>query len=122
VAVADTKLTPGGNVSANVTPVAPLGPALLTVTVYVRVLPATTGSGLSVLVTETSAEAVTTVVALAVLFAVLGSDSAAVTLAVLVIVPLEVGALTTIVTVANPPLAMVPRLHVTVPALWLQVP
>jgi hypothetical protein len=80
------------------------------------VLAATTGSGLSALVTERSAEANTVVVALAVLLAVLGSLSAAVTLALLVIVPPEVGAVTTIVTVALAPLAREPKLHVTVPA------
>jgi hypothetical protein len=86
------------------------------------VLAATTGSGESALVTDRSAEAITVVVALAVLLAVLGSLSVAVTLTLLVIVPPSVGALTTIVTVADPALAIVPRLQVTVPALWLQVP
>jgi hypothetical protein len=86
------------------------------------VLAATTGSGLSTLVTDRSAEANTVVVALALLFALLGSDSVAVTLALLVIVPPSVGALTTIVTVADPALAMDPRLQVTVPLTWLQVP
>jgi len=122
VGVADTKPTPAGKVSVRVTPVAALGPALLTLTVYVRLPPATTGSGLSVLVTDRSAEAVTVVLAVALLFALLGSASLAVTLAVLVIVPPDVGAVTTIVTVALPALAIVPRLHVTVPALWVQVP
>jgi hypothetical protein len=74
------------------------------------------------LVTERSAEAVTVVVAVVVLFAVLGSASVAVTLALLVIVPPALGAVTVMVTVADPPLAIDPRLHVTVPALWLQVP
>jgi hypothetical protein len=120
--VTDTNVTPAGNVSVKLTPVAVLGPALLTLTVYVSVLAATTGSGESVLVTLTSAEAVTVVVALALLFALLGSDSLAVTVAVLVIVPPALGAVTVIVTVADPPLAIPPRLHVTVPALWLQVP
>jgi hypothetical protein len=60
---------------------------------------------------------VTVVVAVALLFALLGSASVAVTLALLVIVPLEAGALTTIVAVADPPLAIEPRLQVTVPAL-----
>jgi hypothetical protein len=69
------------------------------------------------LVTETSAEAVTVVLALALLFALLGSFSVAVTLALLVITPPDVGAVTTIVTVADPALAIVPRLQVTVPAL-----
>jgi hypothetical protein len=71
---------------------------------------------------DRSAAAVTVVVAVALLFALLGSASVAVTLAVLVIVPLEVGALTTIVTVADPALAIVPRLHVTVPLACVHVP
>ena len=114
--MADTKPTPAGNVSVKVTPVAVLGPALLTLTVYVRLPPATTGSGLSALVIDRSAEAVTVVLAVALLFALLGSASLAVTLALLVIVPPDVGAVTVIVTVADPALAIVPRLHVTVPA------
>ena len=74
------------------------------------------------MVTDKSAEAVTVVLAVALLFALLGSASLAVTLALLVIVPPDVGAVTTMVTVADPALAIVPRLQVTVPALWLQVP
>jgi hypothetical protein len=69
------------------------------------------------LLTDRSAEAVTLVLALAVLLALLGSFSVAVTLALLVITPPEAGVVTTIVTVADPPLAIVPRLQVTVPAL-----
>jgi hypothetical protein len=122
VGVADTNTTPAGKVSVRVTPLAPLGPALLTPTVYVSVPDTITGSGLSALVTETSAEAVTVVVALALLFTLLGSAWVAVTLALLVIVPPEAGAVTAIVTVALDPLARPPRLQVTVPALWLQVP
>jgi len=74
------------------------------------------------LVTDRSAEAVTVVLAVALLFALLESASVAVTVALLVIVPPEVGAVTTIVTVALDPLAIDPRLQVTVPALWVQVP
>ena len=74
------------------------------------------------MVTDRSAEAVTVVLAVALLLPAFGSFSVAVTLAVLVSVPLETGAVTTMVTVADPALAIVPRLHVTVPALWLQVP
>jgi hypothetical protein len=122
VGVADTNTTPLGRVSVKLTPVAVLGPALLTLTVYVRLPAAATGSGESALVTDRSAEAVTVVLAVALLFALLGSAWVAVTLAVLVIVPPDVGAVTTIVTVADPTLAIDPKLHVTVPALWLQVP
>jgi hypothetical protein len=120
--VADTKPTPAGNVSVKLTPVAVLGPALLTLTVYVRLPPDTTGSGLSALVIDRSTEAVTVVLAVVLLLPAFGSFSVAVTVALLVITPPDVGAVTTIVTVALPALAIVPRLHVTVPALWLQVP
>jgi hypothetical protein len=71
---------------------------------------------------DRSAAAVTVVVAVALLFALLGSASVAVTLAVLVIVPPALGAITEIVTVADPPLAIVPRLHVTVPLACVHVP
>jgi hypothetical protein len=71
---------------------------------------------------DRSAEAVTVVVAVALLFALLGSLSAAVTLALLVMVPPEVGAVTVMVTVADPALAIVPRLHVTVPLACVHVP
>jgi hypothetical protein len=74
------------------------------------------------LVTDRFAEAVTVVLAVALLFALFGSPSVAVTLAVLVMVPPDVGAVTVMVTVALEPLAIDPKLHVTVPALWLQVP
>jgi hypothetical protein len=74
------------------------------------------------LVTDRSAEAVTLVLALAVLLALLKSFSVAVTLALLVMTPPDVGAVTVMVTVADPALAIAPRLQVTVPALWLQVP
>jgi len=74
------------------------------------------------LVTDRSAEAVTVVLAVALLLPAFGSFSVAVTLAVLVSVPLETGAVTTMVTVALDPLAIDPRLQVTVPALWVQVP
>jgi hypothetical protein len=69
------------------------------------------------LVTDRSAEAVTVVLAVVLLFALFGSGSVAVTLALLVMTPPETGAVTAIVTVALDPLAIVPRLHVTVPAL-----
>src|SRR4030066_467748 len=48
--VLETNVTPAGNVSLTVTPVAVSGPALLTVMVYVRLLPAVIGSGASVIV------------------------------------------------------------------------
>jgi hypothetical protein len=63
----------------------------------------------------------TVVVAVAVLLLVLGSDSAAETVPVFVIVPAAFG-VTVIVTVAKPPSAIDPRLHVTVPADCVQLP
>src|SRR5260221_2025725 len=49
--------------SESETDAASLGPALFTVIVYVRLVPAATGSGVSTLVTDRSAEAATVVVA-----------------------------------------------------------
>ena len=63
----------------------------------------------------------TPVVALAELFEVFGSVSAAVTVAELLSVPIWVGWIT-IVTVTVAPPATVPRLHVTMPSAWEQVP
>ena len=57
----------------------------------------------------------------ALLFSVLGSDSLALTVAVLLIVPAVVG-VTTMVTPTVAALATLPRLHVTVPPAWLQFP
>ena len=85
--LAETNVTLAGRESVRVTPVAGPGPLLVTVSVYVRNLPAVTGSGASVFVIDKSAGRMTVVLAVAVLFAVLGSTSLAVTLAVLVIVP-----------------------------------
>ncbi len=63
-AEAETKVTPVGSVSVNVTFVPSMDELLfVTVTVYVRVLLMSTGSGLSVLSTERSTEGVTSVVA-----------------------------------------------------------
>ena len=76
-----------GKVSEMVTPTASEGPALLTVSVYTRLVPATTGSVLSTLVIERSAEVVTVVDSVAVLFAKLESVAALRTTAVLLIVP-----------------------------------
>ena len=50
LAVADTNVTPDGKTSVTVTPVASLGPAFVTVKVYVKVPADVTGSGESVLV------------------------------------------------------------------------
>ena len=55
LAVAETKVTLLGSVSVTVTPVASDGPLLVTVSVYVIVCPATTGSGESVFAIDRSA-------------------------------------------------------------------
>lgn len=52
--VADTKVTPAGSESVRTTEVAVVGPLLLTEMLYVRLAPATTGSGLGVMLTRTS--------------------------------------------------------------------
>jgi hypothetical protein len=74
-------------------------------------LPPDTGSGVPTIETARSAAAFTAVEANAVLFAVVGSAVADVTVAVLLIVPVAVVA-DWIVIVALAPLASVPRLHV----------
>src|SRR5439155_211853 len=87
LAVADTKVTPAGSVSRNCTFWASDGPELRTATVYVRLVPAITGSGVSFLVTTMSAAALTAVVSVSLLLAALGSVVAVLlTVAVLLIV------------------------------------
>jgi hypothetical protein len=71
--VRDTDVVLAGSVSVRTTPVAPLGPALLTTCVYVIVLPACTGTGLGVFVTETSAVLATGTFTDALLFPLFGS-------------------------------------------------
>ena len=63
----EAKVVPAGRVSVIAAEAATVGPALDTVMLYVTVLPAPTGSGLSVIVTDRSALAVTVVVAVALL-------------------------------------------------------
>src|SRR5439155_1705128 len=83
-------------------------------------LPAVVDAG-PVLVTATSAEAVTVVLADAELLAAFGSDSLPVTVAVLVTVPAAAGAVALIVKVALAPDASEPAtLQVTVPGLLVQ--
>lgn len=99
------------------------GPLLVTVMAYVNVLPAITGSALSVFVMLKSILPLAVDVAVAVLLAVLLSVSVPVTVAVLEIVPRAVGAtVTNKVTVALAPLANVPIEPVTVPELLVTVP
>src|SRR4030081_3869351 len=82
-------------------------------------LPAVAEAG-PVLVTATSAEPTTVVPADAELLPGFGSDSLPVTVAVLVTVPAVAGALAPMVNVALAPLARLPAVQVTVPALLVQ--
>lgn len=52
---AETKAAPAGNVSVITTVVASAGPLLVTVSAYVSALPATTGSGASIIASARSA-------------------------------------------------------------------
>src|SRR3954449_4316894 len=86
----------------------------------------TVGVGVGVLVLVAVAVGVavaltTRVLIVIVLFGVFASGRSLTTEAVLLIVPGAVGC-TTIVTVAVPPAATLPRLQVTMPAAWEQVP
>src|SRR5438132_520610 len=74
------------------------------------------------LVIARSAEAITWVVADAVLLALFGSDSLPVTVALLVMVPAVAGAVALIVIVALAPEARGPTAQVTVPEALVQVP
>ncbi len=114
VGVADVKVTPPGSVSVTVTPAAEDGPALLTPIVYVSSWPEETGSGESDFVMERSATGSTVVVALALLFAGVGSATPDETLALFVIEPALCG-VTLIWTLALAPFATVPNEQVTVP-------
>jgi hypothetical protein len=86
-AESDTYTSPDGNVSVRETPAAPPGPLLETVTVYVNWLPASTGSGLSDLLTDKSAWELTVVVAVALSFVAFVSPLLELMVAVFEIVP-----------------------------------
>src|SRR6185369_17838427 len=95
VTVADTNVVFAGIASVTVTVCASLGPLFTKLIVYVRLLPAVTGSGESDLVTARSALVCTVVVAVALLLPGVPSDEVEVTVVVLVIVvPLATLALT----------------------------
>jgi hypothetical protein len=110
----ETKLTPVGSTSPSETLAAAKGPLLVTVIVYVKLAPTLTDPAEASFVTIKSAAELTVVVVVAELLADVGSVSVAVTLAVLVRVPVAVG-VTTMVIVALPPFTIPPRLHVTMP-------
>ena len=73
------------------------------------------------MVIERSAEAVTVVVSVAVLLPVFASLVEELTVAVLVIVPPSLGAVTTMVMAVAAPGAKLARVQVTTPPAWLQV-
>src|SRR5437899_462712 len=108
---AETNDVFAGKVSLTDTLSALFGPLLVTVTMYVTVLPARTGSGLSVIRIERSAAGTTTVDSESVLLArsVSGAFSVAVTVARSLTTPIAatVGR-TLIVTVADCPAGIVP--------------
>jgi hypothetical protein len=72
--VSEENVVPVGSVSGTVTVVAVLGPLLATTCVNVMVPPACTGNGLATLVIERSDEVATTVVVLALLLVLFGSE------------------------------------------------
>ena len=119
--VAESYVTPAGSVSVSWTPVAPSGPELWAVRVYVRSWPASTGSGESVFVSDRLATGSTVVDALALLLTRTGSVVVADTVAWLVICP-AVSGVTEIATLAPCPFAIVPSAHVTVPLECEHVP
>ena len=115
VELAEKKFTVAGKLSVSTTPGAAAGAVLklFTVTVYVRLVPAVTGLGFADLVTSRSNSAFTVVEAEAELFVEFGSGSFPDTETVFVMVPAEFGMMT-IVTVAPPFRANVPRTQVTI--------
>jgi hypothetical protein len=117
VAIAETNDVPAGSGSLTVTLDASDGPLLVTPIVYVRFVPAVTGSGESDLATARSAEAATVVVDVAELFAAVGSAVVELTEAVLLMtVPsaTEGPTCTTRVIVGDAPFAIDPSAQETV--------
>jgi hypothetical protein len=115
--VADVGTMPAGTVSVTTAPTAFEGPELRTLSWYDTALPATTGSGVPILVRLRSAAEVRLPVALEELLPDTGSALVVVTDAVLIDVPEVAAALTlpVMVTVTTAPGASVPMSHVTVP-------
>src|SRR3972149_7435389 len=106
VPLAPMYAVPAGNVSVTITLVAELGPAFETVTVYVSIPPAVTGSGKAAFVIERFATELTVVDIVDVLLVPMGSGwSGVVTLAVLTRSQPSVGALIVIVMTDDEPKA-----------------
>ena len=114
-AAIETNVVPVGTPSVNCV-TASEGPALSTVIVYVMLLPAVTGSGESVLVTDKLADAFTVVVAVAELLPAAGSNVDEPTEAVLLIVPPAVPVFTTSVKTPDAAAATDGLLQLTAPA------
>ena len=104
---------PAGNVSETITLEAELGPAFDTVTVYVSIPPVVTGSGKAVFVIERFAPGATVVDIVSVLLELTGSVWSAVTLAVLLRLQPEDGAVTVMVMTDGELTARFARVHVT---------
>jgi hypothetical protein len=117
-AVNETNVEPGTRVSPTLTFCASDGPLFVAAIVYVRFVPAVTGSGESDLVTARSAAAATVVVAVAVLLAAFGSvvaDPTAAEFAIVLPFATEGLTRTTKVKVAEAPFAKEPVVAVTFP-------
>src|SRR5262249_31260322 len=118
VTEADTNVVLAGVASVTVTVCASDGPLLVKLIVYVTLLPAKTGSGESLLLTGSSADACTVVAAVPVLLAGVGSVVAlTATALLLIVVPLAVLAftLTTIEKTATSPATTVAFAKTTLP-------
>lgn len=98
-----------------------LGPLLVTVSVYISVLPAVTGSGESPFVIARSAEALIVVPCDALLLPGTGSLSLADTVAELLIEPPSDGAVTEMVMAGAVPGARLERVHDTLPTPCVQI-
>src|ERR1035437_8510406 len=121
VALVERTLTTAGSRPLTATPVAKLGPALVTAIVYVTLLPATTGFGKALRLIARSAAGPTVVLTVAVLLAVTGSNSVAPTVAMAVIIPSAVGD-TVMVAVADAPMSRRGTLQRTTLPTVLTVP
>ncbi len=109
-------VTPAGSVSVTRTSRASLGPALVTVTVYVSVSPATTGSGASALAIPRSARPITVVSIVTVSLFVFGSPVLDVTVAVLRIRPSVAESTPTLIWYdLDVPAGIVPSVHTGTP-------
>src|SRR3972149_4552870 len=113
VPLAPMYAVPAGNVSETITLEAELGPAFDTVTVYVSIPPAVTGSGKAVFVIERFAPGATVVDIVSVLLELTGSVWSAVTLAVLLRLQPEDGAVTVMVMTDGELTARFACVHVT---------